>query len=472
MRRAGLRYEPPDFVTFGRGGGFLSLSALLPIIGNVRVSGGSRTNDGGRGSEEKDFIDRLTTAVERTRPYSWESLGIALVAVAAATILRAAFGWAGGHFALTFYIPAILVAGLVSGIPAAVGAAVSSVLIVWWAFVPPYFQFEGPEVADVTLVLLFATVSSATILLAYWCRSALIRLRDHQTAYRMIAQELQHRNKNAMAVVEAVVTKSLADDRERARIILGRLRAVARAEALLLDPAAPQISFETLLAGEFAAYGMGQLIARGPEIDMPGSYARHLLLGSYSAALTAITLITFTSQSPGADGNSGRGQRIFQACAPCHSLEPDRNMAGPSLAGLWHRKAGMLPSFDRYSSALKASQIEWADRTLDEWISDPQHLVPGNQMTFRGIKDAQQRKDLIAFLKQASQPGAQVAQGGGGVGGMMGGMGGMMGGGQIPSLKKLDAEDRVDHILQGHLQRCHCGRKDSQVLGTKPAAQD
>lgn len=168
--------------------------------------------------------------------------------------------------------------------------------------------------------------------------------------------------------------------------------------------------------------------------------------GSYSVAFAAMILIAFVPQASSQGGNSGRGQRIFQACAPCHSLEPDRNMTGPSLARLWHRKAGTLPSFDRYSPALKASHIEWDDKTLDEWIVDPQHLVPGNQMTFPGIKDAQQRKDLIAFLKQATQPGAQVAQGGRRMGGTMGNMGGMTGGGQVPSLKKLDREDRVQSI--------------------------
>src|SRR5216683_3932610 len=128
-----------------------------------------------------------------------------------------------------------------------------------------------------------------------------------------------------------------------------------------------------------------------------------------------------------ADGNAGRGQRVFNACAQCHSLEPDRNMTGPSLAELWNRKAGSLASFPRYSPALTASNVVWNDKTLDEWIKDPQHVVPGNQMTFPGVKDAQQRADLLAFLKQATQPGRapppRSAQQNGQMGGMMGGGG-------------------------------------------------
>lgn len=144
-----------------------------------------------------------------------------------------------------------------------------------------------------------------------------------------------------------------------------------------------------------------------------------------------------------AQGSSARGQRAFGACAACHSLQPGQNMTGPSLAGLWNRKAASLPTFARYSSALQSSNVVWNDKTLDEWIADPQHLVPGNQMTFQGIKDPRQRADLLAYLKEATQPGASVAQRGP-MGGM--GTGGMMGGGQAPNLKNLDPAERVQAI--------------------------
>ena len=93
------------------------------------------------------------------------------------------------------------------------------------------------------------------------------------------------------------------------------------------------------------------------------------------------------------------GEPAFRACTACHSLEPNRNMTGPSLAELWNRKAGSLSSFTRYSPAIKSADIVWNDKTLDEWLKDPQRLIPGNTMTFPGIKDAGQRADLLAFLK-------------------------------------------------------------------------
>jgi len=168
------------------------------------------------------------------------------------------------------------------------------------------------------------------------------------------------------------------------------------------------------------------------------------MIRCYATRLAILTLCLGTSQTYAA-GNPAQGQRIVGACAACHSLQPDQNMTGPSLAGLWNRKAGSLASFSRYSAALQSANIVWDDKTLDDWITDPQHLVPGNEMTFAGIKDARQRTDLLAFLKQATQPGALVAQQSGPTGGM-GGMGGMMGGGGVPNLKHLDPENRVQAI--------------------------
>jgi len=167
--------------------------------------------------------------------------------------------------------------------------------------------------------------------------------------------------------------------------------------------------------------------------------------GSLVGALTFFVVLG--TQTLAADGNPTRGQRVFGACAACHSLQTDRNMTGPSLADLWGRKAGNLTSFSRYSSALSSADFEWNDKTLDEWINDPQHLVPGNEMTFPGIKDARQRADLLAFLKEATKKGgSQTAQQNGQMGNMGGMMGGMMGGGQAPNLKKLYSAQRVQGI--------------------------
>jgi len=167
--------------------------------------------------------------------------------------------------------------------------------------------------------------------------------------------------------------------------------------------------------------------------------------------IIALATIALLSPARAQNGDAARGQQNFTACAPCHSLEPDRNMTGPSLANLWERKAGSLPSFGRYSEALKASGIIWDDQSLDGWLTDPDRMVPDNEMPFNGIKDTRVRADLLAFLKDATKPGApqQTAQQGG-MKGMMGGMGGMMGGGPDPNLKKLEPGIQVKSISYCH----------------------
>jgi len=106
-----------------------------------------------------------------------------------------------------------------------------------------------------------------------------------------------------------------------------------------------------------------------------------------------------------AAGDSARGARAFGACAACHTLEPGRHLTGPSLAGVWGRKAGVLESFPRYSAALKRSGIVWNERTLEAWIANPEKSVPGNYMLFRGISDERTRADLVAFMRAAAEGG-------------------------------------------------------------------
>jgi cytochrome c len=165
-----------------------------------------------------------------------------------------------------------------------------------------------------------------------------------------------------------------------------------------------------------------------------------------AVTLLIIGTIASTCPAPAESGDAARGERVFRSCVACHSLEPNRNMTGPSLAELWNRQAGGLSSFPRYSPALKSSGIVWDDKTLDDWLSDPQHLIPGNTMTFPGVKDARQRADLLAFLKDVTHPGrapSATAQRGGN---QMGGMMGTMGGGAAPNLNKLEPDERVEKI--------------------------
>jgi cytochrome c len=103
-----------------------------------------------------------------------------------------------------------------------------------------------------------------------------------------------------------------------------------------------------------------------------------------------------------ADGDAARGEAKFQDCAACHKLEAGANNVGPSLHGVFTRKAGELADF-RYSPAIKRSGIIWTPETLDKFITDPQAVVPGNRMPYAGMASASDRADLIAYLQKAAK---------------------------------------------------------------------
>ncbi len=225
-----------------------------------------------------DFIDTLTYRVAHCQPYSWQSFWTAALALALSTAVRASFGPLGSHFPLTFYFPAILAVGVLAGIPAAVGLAIASVVIVWFAFIPPYLQLGWPKTEDFTVWALFVLASSVTIVIAWLCRAALIRLHQHQLAYRTVARELRHRDKNSLAVTEAVIRKTLEHDRPTADAILDHLRAIDHANEQLANPILQSVTLETLIENEIAPYGHGRVVAHGPKIQIPAKAVRHVLL--------------------------------------------------------------------------------------------------------------------------------------------------------------------------------------------------
>ena len=95
-----------------------------------------------------------------------------------------------------------------------------------------------------------------------------------------------------------------------------------------------------------------------------------------------------------------RGQKLYEECIACHAVERGPHGVGPSLYGVFGRKAGELDDF-HYSPALKRSGITWTAQNLDAYIADPQKKIPANRMPYSGIPDARDRADLIAYMQQA-----------------------------------------------------------------------
>ena len=105
--------------------------------------------------------------------------------------------------------------------------------------------------------------------------------------------------------------------------------------------------------------------------------------------------------------NAAAGEKDFAVCRACHQVGPGAKIAvGPVLNGVVGRKAGTFPGYS-YSAANKDSGITWTPEELDKYLTNPQAVVPHTKMIFPGIKDAQKRKDVIAYLEQFSADGSK-----------------------------------------------------------------
>ena len=80
----------------------------------------------------------------------------------------------------------------------------------------------------------------------------------------------------------------------------------------------------------------------------------------------------------------------------------DADREGPRLRGVFGRKAGDVWRGLLTQAALKSSGLTWNDATLERWLSDPDLMVPGNNMDFH-VPKAGERLDLIAYLKQSAR---------------------------------------------------------------------
>jgi cytochrome c len=102
-----------------------------------------------------------------------------------------------------------------------------------------------------------------------------------------------------------------------------------------------------------------------------------------------------------ADGDAANGEKLFRKCKVCHVADEEKNRLGPHFIGLFGRKAGSVEGF-KYSEAMASSDIVWDAQTLDAYLADPKGYVPKNKMAFVGLKDEQDRADIVAYLEQVT----------------------------------------------------------------------
>ena len=121
------------------------------------------------------------------------------------------------------------------------------------------------------------------------------------------------------------------------------------------------------------------------------------------AALTIACGLAATAPAPAQEGNAEEGAEVFKKCRACHDVGPEaKNKVGPLLNGIIGRPAGTVEGFN-YSDANKqagSKGLVWTDDVMFKYLEAPLSFMPGTKMAFAGLKDAQDRKDVIAYLKK------------------------------------------------------------------------
>ena len=223
------------------------------------------------------------------RPGSPAAFGLAIGCVAVATVLRLAIGlWLGeGVVAFAFYFPAVLVAALVGGAWSGALAVVLGGLLGWWAFLPPYYAL-GPLTSVEAASLGAYLVSSAVVVLAAEVyRRMLATLREEQSRRTLMLNELQHRMRNTLAVVQAIVTHSLRAAPEQAHTIAGRIASLMATNELLGHSESQTADLASIFASELAPYGDARVVVEGASVPLVPDVARALALIVHELATNA-----------------------------------------------------------------------------------------------------------------------------------------------------------------------------------------
>jgi len=116
---------------------------------------------------------------------------------------------------------------------------------------------------------------------------------------------------------------------------------------------------------------------------------------------TVLTAAEYLAQPAYAGADLERGRSLYLQCRACHTIEEGgSNLAGPNLHGIFASPAAAIEDFP-YSEALRQADFVWTPRAMDAWITNPWLFLPGNRMSYGGMRRPEDRRDLIAWMLQA-----------------------------------------------------------------------
>jgi cytochrome c len=165
------------------------------------------------------------------------------------------------------------------------------------------------------------------------------------------------------------------------------------------------------LLGLAACGGGGEDKAEAPAAEAPAAAPAEAPAAAPAAPVAAEPAAAAATDAAGAaagaasgtvvvagfTGTEAAGARIFGQCRTCHVVDEGVNRVGPSLHAIIDRPAGQVAGYN-YSTANKNSGKVWDNETLFAYLENPRAYIPGTKMAYVGLRDPQQRADLIAYL--------------------------------------------------------------------------
>lgn len=138
------------------------------------------------------------------------------------------------------------------------------------------------------------------------------------------------------------------------------------------------------------------------------------MTSSFALVRSLLVLLAAGGATAEPMGDATRGERVYAQCQSCHEVGQGAvNRIGPHLNGVFGRRLAGLDDYTRYSPGLTragADGVVWTAETLDAYIANPRSLVTGTRMNFAGLRSAEDRADVIAYLRIFSDSPANIPE--------------------------------------------------------------
>lgn len=286
----------------------------------------------------------------RVEPSFWGSLALASACVAVAVVARLLLGLIGSTLYFAAFFPAVLICTLIGGRLAGLLAIPLSIAAVWWAFIPPAFEFGRLSAVDIANFLMFALSSLLVVELSVRHRRNVFALNDREQQRELLVNELEHRSKNMLSMVTSLIRQTVAD-KDVAHTLICRLQAAADNHDLLVpaDATSGAMTLRELFAGIVQdSYGANRVSLEGPDVALNSQQARGLRMVFHEMTTNAVKYGALSD--------------------PAGKIKIDWSLDGPALSITWRESDGprvSAPLTHNFGSKLIAVTLKQMNAEFD-----------------------------------------------------------------------------------------------------------